>query len=139
MTYRPPFTHAGSDAGQAVVELALVFLVLMTLVFGGLEFGRAVNAWAIVTSASREGARTAAALCTLNPACSTSVQTSVDSALTGLDVATARWTMDGGPYVAGGPVMVHVEYDVAPLTPLIAAFVPGGAFTVSGETTMRLE
>ena len=139
MTYLRTLRHGSGDDGQAVVELALVFVVLMTLVFGGLEFGRALNAWAIVTSASREGARTASALCTLNPACSASVQASIDDALTGLDVPAARWTLSGGPYVAGDPVTVHVDYDVIPITSLIAAFVPGGRFTVVGETTMRLE
>lgn len=139
MTYPRSPTPGRGDAGQAVVELALVFLVLATLVFGGLEFGRALNAWAIVTSASREGARTASALCTIDPACSTSVQTSVDNALTGLDVPSANWTLSAGPYVPGDPVTVHVDYVITPTTPLIAAFVPGGVFTVAGDATMRLE
>lgn len=139
MTYWQSLKRGSSDAGQAVVELALVFLVLMTLVFGGIEFGRAMNAWAMVTQASREGARTAAALCTLDSGCSTSVQTSIDNSLTGLDVPSAHWTLTAGPYVAGNPVTVHVDYTVTPVTPLIAALVPGGAFTVRGDTTMRLE
>ncbi|GMU39271.1 MAG: hypothetical protein AMXMBFR23_01370 [Chloroflexota bacterium] len=127
------------DGGQAVVELALVLLVLMTLVFGALEIGRMVNAWAIVTQASREGARVGAARCTLDAGCAASVQASIENSLAGLEVAEARWVMDGGPYAAGSPFTVSVEFDVAPVTPLIGAFVPGGVLTVTGETTMRLE
>ncbi|MDP2326697.1 MAG: pilus assembly protein [Dehalococcoidia bacterium] len=127
------------ESGQALVELALVMLVLMTLVFGALEIGRMVNAWAIVTQASREGARVGAARCTLDAGCEATVRASVENSLAGLSVADARWVMDGGPYQAGDPITVRVEFDVVPITPLIAVFVPGGAMTVVGETTMRLE
>lgn len=127
------------DGGQAVVELALVSLVLMTLVFGAMEVGRMFNAWAIVTQASREGARTAAVQCAANAGCSTTVQGAVEDALVGLDVPAARWSLDGGPYVTGAPVSVHVEYDVTPVLPLIAAFIPGGVMTVRSDSTMRLE
>lgn len=127
------------DSGQAVVELALVLVVLMTLVFGGLEIGRAVNTWAIVTQASREGARTGAARCTFDADCEPAVRASIENSLAGLSVADARWVMDGGPYQAGSPFTVHVEFDIVPVTPLIGALIPGGAMTVVGETTMRLE
>lgn len=127
------------ERGQAVVEMALVMLVLMTLVFGALEIGRMVNAWAIVTQASREGARVGAARCTLDAGCDAAVVTSVQDSLAGINAAEARWVIDGGPYRAGEPFTVRVEFDVVPVTPLIATFIPGGAMTVVGETTMRLE
>lgn len=130
---------ARDDRGQAVVELALVAMVLVTLVFGGIEFGRMFNAWAIVTQASREGARTAAAQCSLSAGCDVLVRAAVEGSLTGLDVPAARWEMDGGPYVSGAPVTVRVEYDVTPVIALIAALVPGGVLTVHGGTTMRLD
>ncbi len=139
MKYQTWIERGRGEDGQAIVELAVVFVLLSTLVFGGIEFGRALNSWAIVTQASREGARSAAALCSGDPGCSAVVQTSIENALVGLNVAAARWNMDPAPYVAGSPLLVHVEYDVVPLTPLIAALVPGGQFTVVGETTMRLE
>jgi Flp pilus assembly protein TadG len=130
---------AGDDRGQAVVELALVMLILVTLVFGALEIGRMVNAWAMVTQASREGARVGAARCTLDAGCGTAVANSVEVSLTGLAPANTRWQMDGGPYNPGNPFTVRVEFDVIPVTPLIAVFIPGGALTVVGETSMRLE
>lgn len=122
-----------------MVELALVLLVLMTLVMGALEIGRAVNAWAIVTQASREGARVGAATCTLDPGCSLAVDASVTNSLTGLPIADASWVVDGGPYQAGEPFEVRVEYQFVPVTPFIGGLIPGGALTLVGETTMRLE
>jgi hypothetical protein len=134
----PRFRVAGrGEDGQAVVELAIVLLVLMTLVLGAFEIGRMVNAWAIVTQASREGARTGAVMCTMNSGCSTNVQASVEGSLFGM--AGADWFMDPGPYQAGNPFTVRVELEIVPITPLIAGILPGGAVTVVGETTMRLE
>lgn len=127
------------DRGQAIVEFALVSVLLFTLLFGGLDFGRALNAWAVVTHASREGARVAAAQCTAVVDCDVLVESAIQGALVGLDVPAARWEMDAGPYVSGAPVNVRIEYDVVPIIPLIAVFVPGGILTVRGDTTMRLE
>lgn len=127
------------DRGQALVEFALVSVLLFTLLFGGLDFGRALNAWAVVTHASREGARVAAVQCTVTVDCSILVGNAIEGALVGLDVPAARWEMDPGPYVSGSPVNVRVEYDVIPVIPLIAVLMPGGMLTVHGDTTMRLE
>ncbi|MDA0271516.1 MAG: pilus assembly protein [Chloroflexi bacterium] len=131
--------RVADDRGQAVVEMAFVLAILMTLVIGGIEVGRAVNAWAIVTHASREGARVGAATCTLDPGCEDRVTDAIEISLTGLPVADARWTVDPGPYQAGAPFQVRVEFDVVPFTPLIGAFFSDGALTLVGETTMRLE
>jgi hypothetical protein len=43
--------------GQALVELALVLPVVLLLLIGLIEFGRAWNIHQVVTDASREGAR----------------------------------------------------------------------------------
>lgn len=129
----------GTD-GQATVELALVLLVLTTMVFGALEVGRGLNTWVIVTQAAREGARTAAARCTVDPGCSADVETRITDSLAGLGAPeAARWSLGPGPYQSGNGVTVSVEYDVAPVVPLIAAMIPGGILTVRGATTMRLE
>lgn len=118
----------------------MVLLVLTTMIFGALEIGRGLNTWVIVTQAAREGARTAAARCTVDPGCSTDVEAMLTSSLGGLsDPADARWALDPGPYQSGNGVTVSVEYDVIPVVPLIASLFPGGLLTVRGATTMRLE
>lgn len=45
------------ESGAAAVELALVLPILLMLVFGIVDFGRAYNAKISLTQAAREGAR----------------------------------------------------------------------------------
>ncbi len=48
-----------SRRGQSAVELALVMPLLFVVLFGAIEFGTAMYDKAVVTNASREGARAA--------------------------------------------------------------------------------
>lgn len=48
------------DDGAAAVEMAIVLSLLVLLVFGIIEFGRAYNAQVTLTHATREGVRTLA-------------------------------------------------------------------------------
>ena len=49
--------HGRRDRGAAAVEFALVVPLLLILLLGTVEFGRAYNAQISVTAAAREGAR----------------------------------------------------------------------------------
>jgi hypothetical protein len=49
--------------GSTLVESALSLLLLLTVVFGIIEFGRAFNVYHVMTNAAREGARFAVAPC----------------------------------------------------------------------------
>ena len=51
------FRHRAPWSGQGVVEFAIVSLALMMLVFGTIDFGRAVLQRAMLTNAVREAAR----------------------------------------------------------------------------------
>ncbi len=46
-----------SDAGQALVEFALVMPVVLLMLVGIIEFGRAWNVQQVITDAAREGCR----------------------------------------------------------------------------------
>jgi len=48
------------ERGQSLVEMALVLPLLLLLVLGIIDFGRAFNNYIIITNAAREGARYAA-------------------------------------------------------------------------------
>ncbi|GAA0214417.1 hypothetical protein GCM10010492_10280 [Saccharothrix mutabilis subsp. mutabilis] len=48
------------DRGAAAVEFALLLPILLVLVLGLVDFGRALNAQVTLTQAAREGARVAA-------------------------------------------------------------------------------
>ena len=52
--------RAARERGAAAVEFALLLPVLLLLVFGIIDFGRALNAQITLTQAAREGARLAA-------------------------------------------------------------------------------
>lgn len=49
--------RANSQRGANVLEAALTIPLLMTMVFGMVDFGRAFNVYQVVTDAAREGAR----------------------------------------------------------------------------------
>lgn len=58
---RPPSRgRTARDRGSVAVEFALVVPVLLLIVFGLIDFGRALNAQISLTGAAREGARLAA-------------------------------------------------------------------------------
>jgi Flp pilus assembly protein TadG len=57
---RRPARKVRRDRGAVAVEFALLLPVLLFLVFGIIDFGRALNAQITLTQAAREGARMAA-------------------------------------------------------------------------------
>lgn len=69
-----------SNRGQAVVEFALVFPLLLLVCFGITEFGRAWMTMNILTSAAREGVRLAAVTAPDIPAVTQRVRDVCDAA-----------------------------------------------------------
>lgn len=53
-------SHANDESGQALVEFALVLPVLLVVLLGMLDFGKAFNYWIDATHLTAEGARYAA-------------------------------------------------------------------------------
>lgn len=54
-----PRTRPREDRGAAAVEFALVVPILLVVLFGIIDFGFAINRYAIVNNAAREGVREA--------------------------------------------------------------------------------
>src|SRR5215469_1466636 len=54
---RRAWMRQARDRGAAAIEFALLFPLLMLIVFGTIDFGRALNAQITLTQAAREGAR----------------------------------------------------------------------------------
>jgi Flp pilus assembly protein TadG len=73
------------DRGVAAVEFALLLPMLLLLVFGIIDFGRALNAQITLTQAAREGARLASVG-------STNVVAGTKAAATGLNPVTVAVT-----------------------------------------------
>ena len=73
-----------SDTGAAAVEFALLLPILLLVLFGIIDFGRAYNMQIALTQASREGVRGLALGTTADP---TSVVQSSSFPVTGVSVA----------------------------------------------------
>ncbi len=120
------------DRGATAVEFALLFPLLMLIVFGTIDFGRALNAQITLTQAAREGAR-------LDALGEPNVVTQTQSAATGLSPVNV--TVAGCP--AGGSLgadaVVNVSYRFSFITPIgaVAALVGGGSLGSPVTLTAR--
>ena len=125
----------GSERGAAAVEMALLLPVLIALVFGIFEFGRAYNAQLELTSAVREGARSLAV-----GASALDVVDTVTAAAPALDAAElaapGAVTVSASPCLPGSQATVTVNY---PFTYTIAPFFGEATITLSATGVMRCE
>jgi Flp pilus assembly protein TadG len=140
-----PGRHARS--GQAIVEFALVVPVLVLMVFGAIEFGRAYYDLHLLTNAARAGARVGA----LPEKVESDVSAAVDDFLAAVGLA-GGWTTSvtvkdpDGVERAGGlsnalqgdRVQVTVSHDFVVLTGTV---LPGftGSIELDGSCVFRRE
>lgn len=125
------------ERGQALVEFALVVPLLLMLVIGVFEFGRAYNVYQVITDAAREGARTAVVA---NPSMTyDSVVTTIRNALgrAGLNPGSATIGLNGWRTGTGTPVAVTIQFPYSfvflrPLTQLTPITLQT-AFTMRNE------
>jgi Flp pilus assembly protein TadG len=143
-------TDAGAidERGAVLVEFALVLPLLLTLLLGMLDFGKAFNYWIDATHLANEGARWA--VVDRNPG-SGSLQDYVRTqATTGEfrnggtpsipsgDAARVCITFPNGTSNVGDPVRVTVTARYF-LIPFIGDRLSAGDLSITGSATMRLE
>src|SRR5215469_7690593 len=124
---------ASSDRGAAAVEFALLLPLLVLIVFGVIDFGRAINAQITLTQAAREGARALA----LGQA---TYQSRALSAAIGLNGITVTEQPDvlgvtgcpAGSAQTGDDAVVHVTYTFTFVTPIGYLFGPTKTLTAVG-------
>ena len=134
------------EKGASAVEFALVLPVLMLVLFGIIEFGLTLYDKAIITNASREGARRGIVYVGDTVGVSPGVVTStVDSYVgsylvsLGSGTGTPSTTITGNCGVPGSSLTVAVSYPYSFLVlPSFASGLAGG-ITLSGVTVMRCE
>ncbi len=120
-----------SERGAAAVETAIVLPMLLLVIFGIIDFGRALDAKIQLTQAAREGARVAALPVAIHPGVNTSTmvanRVAASTSLTGVAVGTG--TMPDGTaqtiYCAYSPgysdsARVTVTYTFKFITPISA-------------------
>ena len=89
-----------SESGASAVELALLLPVLMMILFGIIEFGMALYRQAILTNASREGARLGIVQ-SIPPIANAAVDARIDTYLTAAGINPGTVTRNT-PVLTGG-------------------------------------
>jgi Flp pilus assembly protein TadG len=137
------------QAGQALVEFALVLPLLAVFLFGMLDFGKAYNYWNDATHLSAEAARFAAVNGAPNPGSAVSLQAQIQrQADTGElrngqtasvpGAATVCIDFPNGTSNPGDPVRVRMTFTYA-WVPLIGKKLDSLTTTISSSSVMRLE
>lgn len=138
------------DRGQALIETALTFPLVLLLSISVFEFGRAFQHWQVVTNAAREGARLAVLPGITDEAVASRVQTYLEAGrLAGADAATVEIvnndeiSIGAGATASASTVTVRYPYQFIALQPLVQLVVSGspvGApITMAASATMRNE
>jgi Flp pilus assembly protein TadG len=141
--------------GQALVEFALIVPLLLLIVIGLFDLGRAVFAYNAISNAAREGGRTAIVnqhkpdIIARAAAQATSLGVSTSAACTGdvpsgpsgvctTFVLPSDMSTDCSSTLAPGCVaIVNVKYTFTPITPIIGNIV--GSITMNATTQQIIE
>jgi Flp pilus assembly protein TadG len=122
-----------NERGNAVVEMALLLPILLLVLFGITEFGRAVMTANVLHTASREGARLAA-VSSLSD--TLQVEARVIEVLDAANITPKAITVQY--FAANRSVRVRVTSDFEVLSAsILETFV--GTFELSGTTVMKYE
>jgi Flp pilus assembly protein TadG len=148
---RRALRRSRDEHGTAITELALVLPLLLVLILGMIDFGKAINYWLDETHLANEGARFAVVDSWPGKAGGTSLQryilNQVDSGELAGTAATEGTphsaqvciSFPNGTHAVGDPVRVTVKYDYNWLRYLFNQEHIGPVTTIMGESTMRIE
>ncbi|MCK9518276.1 MAG: pilus assembly protein [Dehalococcoidia bacterium] len=135
-----------TEAGQSLVEFAMVLPMFLLMLFALVDFGRGFYTWLVVTNAAREGAR-AAAVQLDQPAVYDKIYNSFcDSYPSNCSLEPGRMSITPNNIQGrrGEEVTIRIAYDFGYVTPIgdILRFVSGGTLTeptITATSSMRLE
>ena len=111
MNRRASSRRRAQDRGAAALEFALLFPLLMLIVFGIIDFGRALNAQITLTQAAREGAR-------LDAVGDPNVVTATQQAATGLSPVSVTVTTCPPGVAPDSDAIVRATYQFSFVTPI---------------------
>ena len=136
MTILRPFGRQHRTRGQSLVEFALILPILLILMLGILDFGRAIFAYNSVSNGARSGARVAIVNQDIDE-----ITAAVEAEAYGLDGVDVTFdpNVEGSadcPSI-GCVIEVGVSTEYIPATPIFSQLV--GSITVSSESQMPIE
>lgn len=115
----PQFT---SERGTTILEFAFISMILLSMTFAMIDFGRYIYASNVIRSAAQEGARAAITL-------DGDVNTAVISKLIALDTSKATISP---PSPSGNTVYVRVAYEFEFITPFLS---PSGPIQIEADAS----
>ena len=135
-----------TEAGQSLVEFTMILPLFLVLMFGLVDFGRAIYTWLLFTNAAREGARVAAVqadYATVQDRIYDSFCSNYPSDCS-LDPGKLGITPDNIQGLRGTAVSINLAYDFEFVTPLgsMLKLIGGSdlaAPTITAHSSMRLE
>jgi Flp pilus assembly protein TadG len=137
ITSRCGSARARSEDGGALVEFALVVPMLLLLVFGIVDFGRAFQSSITLTNATREGARLGATGADYWTICNRV------SATAGVSPVTC--TVSNAEGASGTSVVVNAQHTLTFITPIGGLLAKlggdnvGNTYLLKSSTDMRIE
>jgi Flp pilus assembly protein TadG len=145
------FSRARAEQGAALIEAAFTLPIMLFVCVGILEFGRAYQAWQVVTNASREGARVAVLPEYPDDSVTSRVKTYLQNGgleqakvdATNVVITTTTIPISGGATADAARVRVEYPFEFMVLQPVAQLVVKdskaGEAFTMVATTIMRNE
>jgi len=128
-------SHRQRGRGQALVEFALVFPILIIIILGTVDLGRAVYAYNTVGNAARSGVRVAIVSQT-----AASIRNAAKAQAVLLDLQDSDIAVTYGcasPYSIDCVASVTVTYKYLPITPVISQIF--STITLSSTTHQPIE
>lgn len=141
--------HKPFENGQSLVEIALLMPVLLVLLLGAVDLGRAFYAYVAITNAAREGARYGASFPSQSSGIVSRVQKEVSNSgisISSGNISTACNVYTSGSYTLGGSescsnassgdyITVSINYTFNFMTSYLLGV---GSTTLSNTATMAI-
>lgn len=136
------------EFGQDLIEYAIIFPILVLILFGIFDLGRVVYFYSALTNSAREGARKAV----VDPTNTTGITAIINHYAIGLNLGCPDATPPEQAVVVNiqdqdsngrdDHVLVQVCYQFQPVTPMVGNLLglgSGNSIFLHGKATMRIE
>ena len=130
--------------GQSVVEFALIFPILLILLFGIVEFGRILHSDLVLKHSAREGARIVSIYATIKDDIEDRVEDGVVNSSPSLNHKKLDVNidyMDNEEDISRGDnIVINLDYEIEFITPILS-FIPNieDSLVLNEQKVMRVE